>query len=85
MTLYFKDEEKREFLKKRGYAVLEKTIQMAYPAYHNDMEYEDVVVWAVLKGGKDYMKPLGYNFGKNDWIDAVFNAELPKRLLEVLS
>jgi hypothetical protein len=82
---YCTQEEKEEFLRRRGFSVEKRTERMAWPVYHDDMEYEDVEVLAVLDGdGKPYRRPGGYNFKKDDWLDAAFNAQVSVVFKEVV-
>ena len=60
-----------------------KTVTMAYPAYHNDMEYSEVEVLVVTKDGVEVGKPSGYYFGKEAWLNNVFYKEMANCLLSL--
>lgn len=80
LELYFTEKEQIKFLRSRGFSVEHKVISMGYPCYHDDMEHEDVKVYAVYKNGKEYEKPCGYNFRRDEWVETVFEQEMLLKL-----
>ena len=83
-NIHFSLEEKIKFLQDKGLEVKEAIVTMAYPCYHDDMEYEDLKVWAIYKDGQEYQKPGGYNFQKEEWLDNVFRGEVNKKLKQII-
>lgn len=81
--MHFSTDEKIAFLRKHGYVVEKKVVRMGYPCYHNDIEYEDVEVWAVSRDGAEAHKPGGYNFTATAWVDAAFNYAMKEAMLRL--
>lgn len=74
---HFSRQEKIEFLERRGFNVEERVVKMAWNTYHNDVDYEDVTVLAVLDyAGNPYKRPMAPNFKKEEWLEAAFVAQL---------
>lgn len=71
--MYVNEDEKVNWLRKLGFTVNLETLNMAYPVCNGDVEYEDQTVWTVRKNEQDYHKPGGYNFKREDWLNAVFD------------
>jgi hypothetical protein len=81
---HFYLEDKLSFLRKLGYEIKQIDYEMSYPCYHNDVEYGNVKVWAVYYKNQEYLKPSGYNFGQEEWLDYVFCEEMQKKLRKIL-
>jgi hypothetical protein len=84
IDIHFDESEKHKFLSSCGFTIKKMIVGMGYPCYHNDMEHEDVEVYAVFLNGKEYHRPCGYNFAHDKWVDSVFESELSKKIKKMV-
>ena len=74
----FTIQEKIALLQSQGFEVKKEYVKMTYTEYHNQVSYEDQLVWTVRKDGKHYREPLGYSFRTEEWVDSVFQEVFEK-------
>jgi hypothetical protein len=85
LKLYCTLEEKLAFLRNRGFTVELREVQMMGTYYHNQSDFYQKEVYVVLdREGKPYLKPGGYSFQKEDWLDAAFTSQVSDRLKDMI-
>ena len=76
--------EMEAFLLRKGFDVRQETVPMTFSTYHNGIEREGVVVYAVYLDGEPYERPGWQNFERHAWLKQAFDEVFRTSLLEKL-